>query len=703
VKILQVLPELNVGGVERGTVDLAVYLKNHGHDALVVSNGGAMVAQLEALGIRHYVLPVHRKNFVVAWHCMKALRRIIHDEKVDIVHARSRVPAWIAWWAARKTDAEFVTTCHGYYSQNMLSRIMGWGKRVIVISEVVGRHMIDHFGVHPDNIRLIPRSVDLEKFKFRERPAGRSAVVVSMIGRITPLKGHPWFLQGMARVIRLMPFVQVHVIGDAPPGKQDYKDSLMLLTRRLGIAGNVEFLGNRSDIPQLLNDTDILVLSTVTQEAFGRVLIEAQAVGVPVVATKVGGVVDIVAHERTGLLVLPKDAEGIAAAVMRLVNDRKFADGLAVAARQAVEEKYTLEQMAVKTIAVYEEARRSTNILVIKLGAVGDVILSSPAFRALRERFPQARITCLTGPSGAPLMHGCPYVDDVVVYDHKGKDRGVRGLGRALMQLRKYHFDKVIDLQNNARSHLLAALCLPRSSYGYRNGKLGLLLTDGIKDDQPGLAPVPHQFRILEKLGIAYDEGFRLEMWPRRDDQDFARELLHGQWIDEKDHTIVGINLAASQRWPSKNWPVASMAELCDRLAADGIRVIITGMEKDRPVARALMTKARSKPGMIVGKTNILQLAALIARCRVFVTPDSAPLHVASAMKVPAIALFGPTSPQRHVPPGKVCVMTREMDCRPCYLPQCRWGVQACLKDITAYEVYLEIRKILKQPVAARP
>ena len=700
MKILQVLPELNVGGVERGTVDLAAYLKGHGHEAVVVSNGGVMVPHLEALGIKHYILPVQRKNFFVAWHCVKELRRIIRDEKVDIVHARSRVPAWIAWLAARKTDAEFVTTCHGYYSQNVMSRIMGWGKRVIVISEVVGRHMIDHFGVHPDNIRLIPRSVDLEKFKFRERPSGRSSVVVSMIGRITPLKGHPWFFQGMAKVIRFMPFVRVRVIGDAPQGKQDYKDSLMLLTRRLGIAGNVEFLGNRSDIPQLLNDTDVLVLATVTQEAFGRVLIEAQAVGVPVVATKVGGVVDIVAHERTGLLVLPKDADGIAAAVMRLLNDRKLTDAMITEARQSVEAKYTLEQMAVKTIAVYEETRRSTNILVIKLGALGDIILSSPAFRALRERFPHARICCLTGPLGAPLMHGCPYVDDVVVYDHKGQDKGVRGLGRVLMRLRQYHFDKVIDLQNNARSHLLAAWCMPRSSYGYRNGKMGMLLTDGIKDDQPGLAPVPHQFRILGKLGIVYDEGFRLEMWPRRDDHDFARELLHGQWIDEKDHIIVGINIAASERWPSKNWPVASMAELCDRLAADGVRVIITGMEKDRPVARALMTKARSKPGMIVGKTNILQLAALISRCRVFVTPDSAPLHVASAMKVPVIALFGPTHPQRHVPPGKVCVMTREMECRPCYLPQCRFGGQACLKDITAYEVYLEIKKLLRESVA---
>ncbi|MFH0753112.1 MAG: glycosyltransferase, partial [Candidatus Omnitrophota bacterium] len=408
MKILQILPELNVGGVERGTLDLAQYLMDHGHESIVVSNGGTLVPTLEAGGSRHFTLPVHRKNILIAWECMKELRRIIVEEKVDIVHARSRVPAWIAYLATRKTDAEFVTTCHGYYSMNFLSGIMGWGKLVIVISEVIGWHMIEHFRVSAQNIRLIPRSVDLEKFKFRPRPSGRSSVVVSMIGRITPLKGHSFFLEAMAKVIRVMPYVKVRIIGDAPEQKYDYKDSLILLTRRLGIAENVEFMGNRSEIPSLLSESDVLVLGTVTQEAFGRVLIEAQAVGVPVVATKVGGVVNIVEHEKTGLLVLPKDVDAMAGAVLRLINDHKLVDSMAVEARRRVEEKYTIETMASKTLAVYDEVKRLTNILVIKLGAVGDVILTTAALKALRDRYPEARIMCLTGRESAAVLHGCP-------------------------------------------------------------------------------------------------------------------------------------------------------------------------------------------------------------------------------------------------------------------------------------------------------
>src|SRR3989338_8541264 len=114
MKILQILPELNVGGVETGTVDLAKYLVDHGHRSVVVSSGGELVPELEAAGTKHYKLPVHKKSLWTALKCVKALRAIIIEEKADIVHARSRVPAWIAYFACRGTQAAFITTCHGY-------------------------------------------------------------------------------------------------------------------------------------------------------------------------------------------------------------------------------------------------------------------------------------------------------------------------------------------------------------------------------------------------------------------------------------------------------------------------------------------------------------------------------------------------------------------------------------------------------------
>jgi lipopolysaccharide heptosyltransferase II len=694
MRILQLLPELNVGGVERGTVDLSRYLVEHGHHSVVVSNGGSLVPLLEAHGARHYTLPVHAKNIWTAWRCVKELEHIISSENIDIVHARSRMPAWIGLWASRKTQAQFVTTCHGYYSNHMLSHVMGWGKLVIVISEVIGRHMIEDFDVQPENIRLIPRSVDLDRFCFRERSSGRSSFTVAIIGRITPLKGHVFFIKAMARLLRQKPFVDVWVIGDAPREKKAYKDSLLLLVKRLGIADKVSFLGSRSDIPELLAKVDALVLSTVTQEAFGRVIIEAQAVGVPVVATKVGGVVDVVEHEKTGLLVLPKDSDGLAQAVNRLIDDRRLSDAMVLEARKRVEERYTLEQMASRTIRVYEELRDSANILVIKLSALGDIILVTAALKALRERFPGARISCLVGREGAALLAGSPYLNEVVIYDHKGKHRGVPGFIRVLRKLRHMRFDKIIDFQNTHRTHWMAFLCMPRSSYGYRNRKSGFLLSDGIPDDVPGLSPVKHQFRVLKSLGIEYDDRVRLEFWPRKNDFLFARELLRAEWIDEKVHSLVGMNIAASGRWPSKNWPIRHVARLCDLLAADGIRVVVTGMDKDRALAQELISLAKSKPAVLTGKTNILQLGALISFCKVYVSNDSAPLHVAAAMGVPVIALFGPTSPERHVPPaGRIRVISKQVKCGPCYKGDCR--NPGCMNDITPQEVYQEVRNML--------
>ncbi|MBF0386806.1 MAG: glycosyltransferase [Candidatus Omnitrophica bacterium] len=696
MKILQILPEMNVGGVERGTLDLAKYIAAHGHGSVVVSNGGTLVPLLEAQGTRHYTLPVHRKNLWTIWESVSALEKIIREEKVDIVHARSRVPAVIAYFACRRTGVDFLTTCHGYYSRNLFSHVMGWGKLVIVISEIVGRHMIEHFGVQPENVRLIHRSVDLDKFKFRERQTGRSEFIVTIVGRINPIKGHTYFLKAMAKVMRQQPFVRARIIGDAPANKQAYKESLLLLVRRLGIQDKVEFLGNRSDIPQLLADSDALVLSTVTQEAFGRVIIEAQAVGVPVIAAKVGGVVDIVEHEKTGLLVLPKDPDAIASAVLRLVSDRKLGDVMCAEARRRVEQRFTVEQMALKTIAVYDELKHCQNILVIKLSAVGDVILATASFKALRETFPRARICCLTSRESAVILHNCPYLDDVVVYDHQGKGRGLKGFWKLIVRLRKYRFDKIIDLQNNLRTHLLAFLCMPQASYGYRNKKLGKLLSHGIADSDPLMPPVQHQFNVLKELGVQYHDSVRLELWPRADDVAYARELLQGEWIDEKCHKIVGINIAASERWVTKNWPVKAIAELCDLLAADNIRVIITGMEKDQRFAREVLAQARSKPGIVAGKTTILQLAALIGFCHVYVSSDSAPLHIAAAMKVPVVALFGPTDPVRHIPPAdRLTVVRKAIECTACYSTKCRKGTLACMKGITAAEIYGEIKKFL--------
>ncbi|MDD5465757.1 MAG: lipopolysaccharide heptosyltransferase II [Candidatus Omnitrophica bacterium] len=697
MKILQILPELNVGGVETGTLDLSKYLVRLGHQSVVVSAGGALVKELEASGAKHYTLAVNKKSIVSIFKLIPELAKIIKKEEIDIVHARSRVPAWIAFFACRRTKAVFITTCHGYYQKHLFSVVMGWAKRVIVLSNVIARHMIEDFSVPHERIRLVPRSVDLEKFKYLDpRTKRKQDFNVAIIGRITPLKGHLHFIKAMARVSRLVPRLKVWIVGDAPASKEAYKEEVQVLVRRLGLWHCTEFLGTQRDVPGILAHLDLVVLATTTHEAFGRVVVEAQACGVPVVATKVGGVVDIIEDGKNGLLVPPADHKSMADAVMRIFNDPQLAGELAENAYAKVKEKYNVELMVKNTLEVYRQALSNFKILIIKLGSLGDIILSTAALRAIREKFPQEnfKISFLIGEESKDILLRSPYIDELLVCDLKNKDRGLMGLWGIGRILRSKNFDIVIDLQNNRRSHVLTYLSGCINRYGYDNKKFAFLLSHAIKDEKPPVDPVTHQFRILKMLGIDLLDN-RLELWPSGEDAKTVDELLNAQWLSQAQK-VVGINISASPRWGTKRWPLEYLICLCQELELKDIRVVITGTQDDLGFASLLINSLKNtKIINACGKTTINELAVLIKRCHVFVSADSSPLHIASAVGTPFIALFGPTDPRRHLPPGKdYIIIKKDLNCSPCYKTKCR--SKRCMVEINPAEVFEAIGKLLK-------
>lgn len=695
MNILQVLPELNLGGVETGTLDLSRYLVKFGHKAVVVSAGGRLVRELELSGAIHYQLPVNKKSIFSILKTVPRLAEIIRKEKIDIVHARSRVPAWIAYFASRRTNAIFITTCHGYYKKHPFSHVMGWAKRVIVLSNVVARHMIDDFGVPYERIRLVPRSVDLEKFKYTD-PAGKRGreFHVGFIGRITPLKGHLHFIKAMARVARAFPHLKIWIVGDAPSSKEGYKEQVQVLAKRLGLWHCTEFLGVQRNIPEILSHLDLLVLATVTHEAFGRVIIEAQASGVPVVATEVGGVVDIVENGRTGLLVPPEDPASMSEAIIKVLKDKELARELAENAFKKVQEKYNLELMVKNTLDVYKDALSNAKILIVKFSSLGDVILSTASLRAIRKKFQQNfKISVLVGEESKELLLRCPYIDELLVADFKNKDKGINGIIRWGGILRKKNFDIVIDLQNNRKSHVLSFLSLCLNRYGYDNKKFSFLLNHRIKDEGSPLEPVAHQFRILKMLGIDLEEP-HLELWPSEADQRYVDDLLNSEWLSPHQK-LVGINITASERWLTKNWPTSHIIALCEELGLRDIRVVITGTEKDAAQANVLVNSVKNiKLINACGKTSVNQLASLIKRCAVYLCADSSPLHIAAAVGTPFVAIFGPTDPRRHLPPAKnYAVIRKDLPCSPCYKSKCK--SKECMKLIRPEEVLKEITKFL--------
>jgi len=695
MNILQILPELNVGGVETGTVDMARHLVKLGHKAVVVSNGGELVKELNESGAIHYQLPVHKKSLFLIFKNVPRLIEIINKENIDIVHARSRVPAWVAYFATRKTRAAFITTCHGYYRKHLFSCVMGWAKRVIAISNVIARHMVDDFGVPYDRIKLIPRSVDLSKYKYISPETKRKEEFnIGIIGRITPLKGHLHFIKAAAKVARLFPRIKIWVVGDAPVSKEVYKDQVQVLVKRLGLWHCTEFLGTQRDIPSVLANLDLVVLATTTHEAFGRVIIEAQAAGVPVVATKVGGVVDIIEDGKNGLLVPPEDPQAMSVAILKIIRDPQLARTLSESARKKVEEKFTVELMVKNTLEVYKESLHNFRILIIKFGSIGDVILSTAALRAIRQHFHSGyRISLLVGEGAKDVVMRSPYIDELLVADFKNKDKGWRALFTIGRSLRKKNFDIVIDLQNNRKSHILSKLTWSINRYGYSK-KFGFLLNHSIKDDKLPIDPLQHQFRILKMLGIDLIDS-HLEMWPAQEDEVYAQGLLSSEWLSDAQK-IVGINLTASPRWATKSWPRENLVKLCEELGFKDIRVILTGVEEDFSLANDLInTVNNTKLINLCGKTTINQLACVIRRCNVYISADSSPLHIANSMNTPLIALFGPTDHRRHLPPVKNFVLlNQELKCSPCYKPKCK--SKKCMWLISPDEVLAAVDKLLK-------
>jgi lipopolysaccharide heptosyltransferase II len=704
MNILQILPELNVGGVETGTLDLARHLIRLGHKTVVVSNGGVLVKELESYGAIHYQLPVHKKSIPTMFKMVRRLAEIIKEEKIEVVHARSRVPAWIAYFATRKTNTVFVTTCHGYYKRHPFSYVMGWAKRVIVISSCIGRHMVDDFGVPYERIRLIARSVDLDKFKYiNPSEKKRQEFNVGIIGRITPLKGHLDFIKAMARVARVVPQLKVWIVGEASSSDQAYKEQLKLLIKRLGLWQTVQFLGTQRDIPSILSNLDLLVLATTAHEAFGRVIVEAQASGVPVVATRVGGVVDIIEDNKNGILIPPADPVNMAEAVIKVYRDKELASRLANEAYRRVKERYSVHLMVKNTLDVYRDAISSFKILIIKLSSLGDVILSTAAIKATREKFSQHKISVIVAENVKEVLLECPYIDELLICDLKNKDSGLRGLLRLASLLRKKNFDLVIDLQNNRRSHLLSYLTLSLNRYGYNNGKLGFLLNHSIKDDFPAMDPVTHQFRILGLLGIELPLSCRqqppaespcLELWPRDEDQRFIDDFLNAQWLSA-NQKIIGINISASKRWATKNWPLRHIAKLCEELGRRDMRVVITGTEKELKYVDVLASMVKdAKLINACAKTSVNQLACLIKRCAVYISPDSASLHIAASQDTPFVALFGPTDYRRHLPRArKFIVIKKDLPCSPCYKSNC--NSKKCMELIKPEEVLEAIEKLL--------
>ena len=370
VKVLQVLPELGQGGVELGTIQVAEALTAAGIENYVASAGGRMEYQLERLGVKHFKLPLKTKNPFKLWRNAQKLAAIIRENNINIVHARSRAPAWSAYWATQVTGVHFITTFHGTYGlgphgiKKVYNRVMTYGEKVIAISSHIKNHLMTIYHVPEEKIAFIHRCVDIEKFnpdavtserlkniiEQYELPTDKKLIL--LIGRLTAWKGQGLLIDALAKLKERGDFHCIFTGDDQ--GRTKYTERLVNKIKEYGMNGCYTFIRHTDDVPALMKACDIVVSASLDPEAFGRIAAEGEAMGKIVIASNIGGSLDNLKDSITGRHFISGDADDLAHKIEWALDlPSSEQKKISSAAQNFVKENFTKQIMCDKTLAVY--------------------------------------------------------------------------------------------------------------------------------------------------------------------------------------------------------------------------------------------------------------------------------------------------------------------------------------------------------------
>ena len=356
MKILQILPELNIGGVERGVCDISKALVEQGHQSLVISNGGKLESSLVASGGKHISMPVHIKRFKTL-KLAKELYEVILDVNPDIIHVRSRMPAWVTYHALKKLKNNkpvHVSTFHGLYSFPIYSKVMANVDHIISISNTVEDYIKTSYKVPDEKITVIPRGCDLSEFNqeplhqswkdewYKEFPQTLNKKIIMLPARITKWKGVDDFID----LINLINDESIHgiVVGPVSKSKQKFFKKLQSKVQKLNLETKITFCGSRSDIVNVYKFADIVYNLSKTPEPFGRTTIEAASVGTKIMGWDHGGTKEILSELFPDGLVKLKDIQALKEKTLELLSDDD---------KKPKPNTFTSERMINSTLEVY--------------------------------------------------------------------------------------------------------------------------------------------------------------------------------------------------------------------------------------------------------------------------------------------------------------------------------------------------------------
>jgi glycosyltransferase involved in cell wall biosynthesis len=363
VKILLMANHLNTGGISSYILTLSKGLTQQGHHVYVMTSGGNLTEKLEAGGVMHVPLGFRTKSEADPriYLSLKRVADFIRRENIDVIHANTRVTQVMAHFLSQQTGVPFVSTCHGFFKIRLFRRMFPcWGRRVIAISGPVREHLINDFRVNSSNVAYIPNGIDLAEFtilpseareSLRERYNIKGGPILGIVARLSDVKGHVYLIKAFPQVLKKFPSARLVIVGEGP-----HEENLHGLVNLLELSQSVDFFKILNRTADLLPLFDVFVMPSL-QEGLGLSVMEAQAAGLPVVVSNVGGLPDLVEHNRTGVLVKPQDPDALAQAIIGVLEHPAKAWDMGRSARMFIEKHFGSPQMVQKTRELYESVK----------------------------------------------------------------------------------------------------------------------------------------------------------------------------------------------------------------------------------------------------------------------------------------------------------------------------------------------------------
>ena len=381
--IMQILPALDHsgGGVERGTLDVAKYIKERGYNSVIVSSGGTMADRFEHKGVLHYMLPIQKKNIYSYFSSRKKFKRILSEVNPSVVHVRSRWPAFCLNTLI-KDKIPLVTTYHGTYNGNnnplkkKYNSLMVEGDRVIAISNFIRNHILHHFPDSRKRLITINRGIDTDYFNLKKVTQVRKEKfltdtgirenkhIILLPGRLTRWKGHNVAIDAAKIICKRYPDIEfVMLFVGSEQNRAKYLRYLKKKTIDSKLSQNIFFLGSRSDMASIYSLSDVVLSTSVEEEAFGRVSAEASSMSKPIIATNIGGSKEIIEHNQTGWLIQENDPLLLADTIIKVIKkSQNEKDKIGRHARKKIIEEFSLKMMLKRTLEVYKEVYEEKHI-----------------------------------------------------------------------------------------------------------------------------------------------------------------------------------------------------------------------------------------------------------------------------------------------------------------------------------------------------